>query len=46
MHGMPQAIKDAVAVAGVRSTLGSRLVDFVPRVDDLMVERMKAAARS
>ena len=43
MHGMPQAIKDAVNVAGVRSTLGSRLVDHVPTRDDLMVERMKHA---
>jgi amidase len=43
MHGMPQAIKDAVSVAGVRTTLGSRLVDFVPEHDDLLVTRMKAA---
>ena len=43
MHGMPQAIKDAVAVGGVRTTLGSRLVDFVPTRDDLLVERMKAS---
>ena len=43
MHGMPQAIKDAVSVAGVRTTLGSRLVDFVPAHDDLLVARMKAA---
>ena len=43
MHGMPQAIKDALPVAGVRTTLGSRLVDHVPARDDLMVERMKAA---
>jgi amidase len=43
MHGMPQAIKDAVSVAGVRTTLGSRLVDFVPAHDDLLVQRMKAA---
>ena len=43
MHGMPQAIKDAVAVRGVRTTLGSRLVDFVPTRDDLLVERMRAS---
>ena len=40
---MPQAIKGAVSVAGVRTTLGSRLVDFVPAHDDLLVARMKAA---
>src|SRR6185436_9704442 len=34
---------DAVSVAGVRTTLGSRLVDFVPAHDDLLVQRMKAA---
>jgi len=43
MHGLPQAIKDAVAVAGVRTTLGSRLVDFVPSQDDLVVQRMRSA---
>ena len=43
MHGLPQAIKDAVAVAGMRTTLGSRLVDFVPSQDDLVVQRMRAA---
>ena len=44
MHGLPQAIKDMVQTAGVRTTLGSRLLrDFVPANDALMVERMKAA---
>ncbi len=44
MHGMPQAIKDAVATKGIASTLGSLLLaDRVPDHDALMVERMKGA---
>src|SRR5215831_4236436 len=44
MHGLPQAIKDMAATAGLRTTLGSRLLrDFVPAHDALMVQRMKAA---
>src|SRR5688572_4527370 len=44
MHGMPQAIKDAVPTAGIRTTLGSPLLrDNVPAADALMVQRMKSA---
>ena len=44
MHGVPQAIKDMAATAGIRTTLGSPLLrDFVPTQDNLMVQRMKAA---
>ncbi len=44
MHGMPQAIKDMSATAGLRTTLGSPLLrDAVPTHDGLMVQRMKAA---
>ena len=44
MHGMPQAIKDVSQTAGLRTTLGSPLLrNFVPTVDNLMVERMRAA---
>ncbi len=44
MHGMPQAIKDLMLTKGLRTTQGSRLLEhFVPKVDSLMVERMKAA---
>ena len=44
MHGMPQAIKDLSNVAGVRTTLGSPLMnDFVASEDGLMAQRMKAA---
>ena len=44
MHGMPQAIKDLLPTKGLRTTMGSRLLeDFVPTVDALIVQRMKAA---
>ncbi|MEO7115333.1 MAG: amidase [Caldimonas sp.] len=43
LFGLPQAIKDMVPTAGLRTTLGSPLADFVPTVDDLMAARMKAA---
>ena len=44
MHGMPQAIKDIAATAGLRTTMGSPLLrDNVPAQDGLMVQRMKAA---
>ena len=44
LFGIPQAIKDIVPVAGIRSTMGSPLLrDTVPTNDALMVQRMKAA---
>ena len=44
LHGIPQAIKDAVPTAGLRTTFGSPLLrDNVPAEDALMVQRMKAA---
>ncbi|MEP7202100.1 MAG: amidase [Ilumatobacteraceae bacterium] len=44
MHGMPQAIKDLMAVKGMRMTMGSRLFEhFIPDFDSLMVSRMKLA---
>ena len=44
LHGLPLAIKDTHAVAGWRTTRGSRLyTDFVPDRDELIVERMRAA---
>jgi amidase len=44
LHGIPQAIKDAAQTAGLRTTFGSPLMrEFVPSVDGLMVQRMKAA---
>ncbi|WP_224815124.1 amidase [Hasllibacter sp. MH4015] len=44
LHGIPVAIKDLVAVRGVRSTWGfPPLADFVPEVDDGLARRLKAA---
>jgi len=44
LHGLPQAIKDMAATAGLRTTLGSPLLrDWVPSEDSLMVQRMKAS---
>jgi amidase len=44
LHGLPQAIKDMAATAGLRTTLGSPLLrDWVPSDDSLMVQRMKAS---
>ncbi|MEP7303053.1 MAG: amidase [Caldimonas sp.] len=44
LFGLPQAIKDVVPTAGLRTTFGSPiLADFVPAADALMVQRMRAA---
>ena len=44
LFGLPQAIKDIVPVAGIRSTMGSPIMqDNVPAFDALMVQRMKTA---
>ena len=44
LFGMPQAIKDVLPTAGIRTTFGSPLMkDFVPVADALMVQRMRAA---
>ena len=44
LFGLPQAIKDLVPTAGIRTTLGSPILkDFVPAADALMVQRMKSA---
>src|SRR5258706_144015 len=44
LHGLPQAIKDVAATAGLRTTLGSPLLrDSVPRENSLMVQRMKGS---
>ena len=44
LFGLPQAIKDILPTAGIRSTMGSPILkDFVPAADALMVQRMKAA---
>lgn len=44
LHGIPMAIKDLVAVKGMRSTSGSPLfANFVPDADDGLARRVKAA---
>lgn len=44
MQGLPIAIKDLAANAGIRTTLGSPLLaDSVPAEDSLMVARIRAA---
>jgi len=44
LFGLPQAIKDMVPTAGLRTTSGSPLLkDFVPAADSLLVQRVKAA---
>ncbi|WP_226341243.1 amidase [Gemmobacter serpentinus] len=44
MHGLPIAVKDLLAVKGLRSTYGSPLyADHVPLADDLVVARMRKA---
>jgi amidase len=44
LHGFPCAVKDLQAVKGMRMTMGSPIMkNFVPAVDGLMVERLRAA---
>lgn len=44
LHGLPMAVKDLVATAGIRTTQGSPIYkDFVPAEDALMVQRLKTA---
>ena len=44
LHGLPIAIKDLVATAGIRTTFGSPIfADHVPATDDLLVTRIRAA---
>ena len=44
LHGVPLAVKDLVAVKGLRTTYGSPLfANHVPVADDLLAARMRAA---
>lgn len=44
LAGVPVAVKDLIATRGLRTTFGSRLyADHVPDVDDIVVERLRAA---
>lgn len=42
LHGMPLAVKDLVAVRGIRSTSGFRgYADVIPEADDLPAQRLR-----
>lgn len=44
LTGIPASIKDVTMTAGIRTTLGSKLYEnFVPDIDELLVERLKGA---
>jgi amidase len=43
MHGLPHAVKDLVPTHGIRTTLGSRLVNIIPEEDAIFVERLRKA---
>jgi len=44
LHGFPLAVKDLARTKGIRTTRGSRIFqDFVPDLDEIFVERFKAA---
>jgi amidase len=44
LHGFPHAVKDLQAVRGMRTTMGSPILqDFVPSEDSLMVARLRSA---
>ncbi len=44
LHGIPFAVKDLVATAGLRTTWGSPVfADHVPARDDLVAARLRAA---
>ncbi|NUB44081.1 amidase [Fertoebacter nigrum] len=44
LHGLPLAVKDLVAVKGIRSTWGSPVfADHVPDADDMLARRLRGA---
>ena len=44
LHGVPMAVKDLVAVKGIRSTWGSPMfADYVPAADEVLAARLRAA---
>jgi aspartyl-tRNA(Asn)/glutamyl-tRNA(Gln) amidotransferase subunit A len=43
LHGLPIAVKDQLDVAGVRTTAGSKLVDYVATRDSTAVARLREA---
>ena len=46
LHGLPIAVKDLVATAGIRTTWGSPIfADHVPEADDAVARRLRAGGR-
>jgi aspartyl-tRNA(Asn)/glutamyl-tRNA(Gln) amidotransferase subunit A len=43
LHGLPMAVKDQLDVAGVRTTAGSKLVDYVATEDCTAVAKLREA---
>lgn len=44
LHGLPLAVKDLVAVRGIRSSFGSPIfADLIPPEDEMLAARMRAA---
>ncbi len=43
LHGLPIAVKDQLDVAGMRTTAGSKLVDYVAETDSTAVARLREA---
>ncbi len=43
LHGVPYTLKDALAVAGMRSTVGFPLLDHVPDYDSTVASRLNGA---
>jgi aspartyl-tRNA(Asn)/glutamyl-tRNA(Gln) amidotransferase subunit A len=43
LHGLPVAVKDQIDVRGLRTTGGSKVVDYVATADAFVVERLRGA---
>jgi len=43
LHGIPVAVKDVFDMKGVRTTGGSKVIDYVPAEDATVVEALEAA---
>ena len=43
LHGLPMAVKDQLDVAGLRTTAGSKLVDYVATEDSTAVAKLREA---
>jgi amidase len=41
LHGFPHAVKDLTPTRGIRTTLGSRVVDLIPEEDAIFVDRLR-----